>query len=119
MRFNTVVSQAMSTKVVILNLSQLLLTLRFVKRSGGSQSLLSVSLEGYDENTIFLNYYLCKDSTCQDKKTSSNIEILSTNYLKIFLTNPFIDGKFTIDEITYSLESEQHYYERFMVPMFQ
>ncbi len=62
---------------------------------------------------------MCGDSTCQEKKKNDNFEILSTNYFKLFLTHPFLEGKFIIDEITYTLFSEGNYYERFMVPVFQ
>ncbi len=41
------------------------------------------------------------------------------NYLKMLITNPDIEGSIYIDEMSYTLSSESHLYERFLVPQIQ
>ena len=46
-----------------------------------SIDMISMNLEGYFLQELRLNFYLCKDSTCQKKKEFAGFEILSLNYM--------------------------------------
>jgi hypothetical protein len=59
------------------------------------------------------------DSNCQKRKKTSNIEILSMNYMKILITNPDLQGNIYIDEMTYTYDSENNSIERFLIPQIQ
>lgn len=39
--------------------------------------------------------------------------------MKIFITNPELEGRTYIDEMTYTLSSENHLIERFVIPQIQ
>ena len=39
----------------------------YIKDNLDESNKVQTSFDGYDESIIYLNYYLCKDSTCQDK----------------------------------------------------
>jgi hypothetical protein len=41
------------------------------------------------------------------------------NYMKIFITNPDLEGRIYVDEMTYTLSSENHSTERFEIPQIQ
>jgi hypothetical protein len=39
--------------------------------------------------------------------------------MKIFITNPDLEGRIYVDEITYTLSSENYSVERFVIPQIQ
>ena len=80
---------------------------------------ISMSLDGYFLNQMRFHYYLCKDSTCQIKKRFDGFQILNINYMKILITDPFLEGNLVVQELRYYLNSENYRIERMIIPTSQ
>jgi hypothetical protein len=73
-------------------------------------------MDGYPENILRLYYFLCEDSSCQKHKMFSGFQIGNLNYIKILITDPNLEGRILVDEMSYSLNSENHFFIRPIVP---